>query len=386
MHPHKMNGWRITYRVYFPDGRHKDRTKSARKLQDANLLYGDVERLESLTRRRHITKDEVKRALNCGYITREEAALLSGLNAGAAFTWNELRKKYEDWARANTAATSFRSNLSKLERLVGYFSRYEPGEVTVEFIRRYIEERRAGLVAMEQKKRGIRVKDRAGKAGSIRKELVVLRRLLDPLDEENNPARAVPLPRVTDESIPRPLYPEEIKTFLTALEARKERLYGRLRHMTMLYLYAGLRPSEIVRLKTGDINLQIDKIHIQGPTKTGYARSVDIHPEIRPLLEEALSGTKKGGRLFKCDVNSLGREVRRVITDAGIEGIKPYSLRHSFITYLLRSGADLRTTMDLAGHRKLATTTRYLHVVPTIDSPVNKIDFGQKAKNDKEDV
>lgn len=380
MTPHKTGGWRIIYRVHFPDGTHKDRTRYAKKMQDANMLYGDAERVESLTRRRLITKDEVKRALNSGYITRDEAALLSGLHAGAAFTWNELRKKYEDWGRAHTAATSFRSNLSKLGRVVGYFSRYEPGEVTVELIRRYIEERRAGLVTMEQKKRGRRVLARAGKAGSIRKELVVLRRLLDPLDEENNPARALPLPRVTDESIPRPLYPDEIKTFLTALEGRKARLYGRLRHMTMLYLYAGMRPSEIVRLKTGDINLHVDKIHIQGPTKTGYARSVDIHPEIRPLIEEALGGTKKGERLFQCDVNSLGREVRQVIKDAGLEGIKPYSLRHSFITYLLRSGADLRTTMDLAGHRKLATTTRYLHVVPTINSPVNKIDFGQGKK------
>lgn len=376
MHPHKKSGWRIVYRVHFPDGTHTDRTKYAKKLGDANLLYGDVDRLESLTRRRLITHDEIRRALNMGYISREEATLLSGLHAAGAYTWAELRKRYEDWARANTATATRRCNRSKLNRLIEYFSaRCEPVEVREEHVRLYIEQRKAGLAPLERGARGRRSAGDRGADATIRKEQVILRHLLDPLGK-NNPARGIPLVRVSDEKIPRPLYPDEIRAFLSALEDRKERLYGRLQHMTMLYLYAGLRPSEIIRLKADDINLQAEKIHIQGATKTGYARSVDIHPEIRALIEEALSGAKRGERLFLCDVNSLGREIRQLIKAAGLRGIKPYSLRHSFITYLLRGGADLRKTMDLAGHRRLSTTTRYLHVVPTLDSPINKINFG----------
>lgn len=211
---------------------------------------------------------------------------------------------------------------------------------------------------------------------SIRKELVILRHLLDPLGEDENPARAIPLLKVEEEHVPRPLYPDEIKAFLTALEGRRGRLGGWLKHMVLVYLYAGLRPSEILRLRPDDINFQAGKIHIQGRTKTGAARSVDINAGLAPYLEEAAAAAKKGARLFKCDVNSLGREIRRVIALAGLTGLKPYSLRHSFVTYLLRAGADLRTTMDLAGHKKLSTTTRYLHVVPATNSPVHKLDFG----------
>ncbi|HEY4708177.1 MAG TPA: site-specific integrase [Thermodesulfobacteriota bacterium] len=174
----------------------------------------------------------------------------------------------------------------------------------------------------------------------------------------------------------RPLYPDEIKALLSALEGRKTRLYGWLKHITMIYLYAGLRPSETVRLTPDDINMQAGKVLVQGRTKTGYARSVDIHPDLMPYIEEVLAKTEKGKRLFRCDANSLWREIKQVMNLAGLTGVTPYSLRHSFVTYLLRGGADLRTTMDLAGHRKISTTTRYLHVVPTVDSPVHKIDFG----------
>ena len=381
LYPHKVGGWRIVYRVYFPDGTEIGRTRYAKKLIDAQRIYSDADTLETLTRRRQITKEEVRRALNLKYVTPEEATLLSGVHVAGAFTWNQLRKRYEDWARASNAKTTYRSDLSKLNRVAEYFSQFDPSEVTVDHIKKYIEQRKAGLVMMAPKKRGRKFTNQKAKDGSIRKELTILRHLLDSLGEDNNPARALPLPKVTEERIPRPLYPDELNAFWTALEGRKDRLYGRLKHMTMVYLYAGLRPSEILRLTPGDINMAASKIHIQGPTKTGYARSVDMHPDLRPYLDEVLAETEKGQRLFKCDVNSLGRELREVIKLAKIAGVTPYSLRHSFITYLLRAGADLRKTMDLAGHKKLSTTQRYLHVVPSIDSPVNKIDFGINKGN-----
>lgn len=382
LYPHKTKGWRVIFRVHFPDGTHVDRTRYSRKLQNAQIIYGDVDALESLSRKGHITSDEVRRAVNLGYLTPEEASLLTGHHATGVFTWDRLRKKYEDWGRAHTEKTTFKSNVSKMRLVEAFFFQFDPAEVTTEHIKKYIEQRKAGLVKTEPKKRGRKTKDFTGKEGSIRKELVILRHLLDPLGVENNPARALPLIKVEEENIPRPLYPHEIKTFMAALEGRKDRLKGGLKHMVLIYLYAGLRPSEIIRLKRTDINSQAEKIHIQGRTKTGQARSVDIHPELRPHLDAALAAIKKGEQLFDCDPNSLSREIRRVIVLAKLEGIKPYSLRHTFVTYLLRAGADLRKTMDLAGHKKLATTTRYLHVVPSVDSPVNKIDFGLGPKCD----
>lgn len=64
------------------------------------------------------------------------------------------------------------------------------------------------------------------------------------------------------------------------------------------------------------------------------------------------------------------------MTLTGQERTTPYSLRHTFITQMLRAGANIREVMDRAGHSRLGTTMRYLHVSPAAeDSPVKRIKF-----------
>ncbi|MBI5236398.1 MAG: site-specific integrase [Deltaproteobacteria bacterium] len=246
----------------------------------------------------------------------------------------------------------------RLGKVVGYVDGKRPGEFTEEDAKHYIQKRKTS----------------GAKDWTVRHEQVVLRKLIDYLGGEN-PTRNIPLIQAEDEIIPRAFTRADLYKFMRLVKNRRMHLHGYLRPVTLTYLYAGLRPSELVRLTHSDI--KAGKILIQGATKTGRARSVEIHPRLMPHISACLR--KNGKYLFGGDVQlrpeTIGLTLRRVISDAGLEEVTPYSLRHTFITGLLRAGADLRYVMDKAGHRKLTTTTRYLHVIETEDSPVRHIKF-----------
>ena len=67
----------------------------------------------------------------------------------------------------------------------------------------------------------------------------------------------------------------------------------------------------------------------------------------------------RGGRLTRQAVHGI---VEKYGSYAGIEGLHPHTLRHSYATHLLEGGADLRIVQELLGHASVSTTQLYTHV------------------------
>ena len=139
-------------------------------------------------------------------------------------------------------------------------------------------------------------------------------------------------------------------------------------------LYAtGLRVSELISIKTNDINISDRTIRVMG--KGSKERIVVFGNHTKEALEDYLNRGRRqidfhgSAYLFlNKDGNRLStRYVRKIIDDiifkASVEHhVSPHMLRHTFATGMLNNGADLVSVKDLLGHESLNTTSIYTHV------------------------
>jgi integrase/recombinase XerD len=180
--------------------------------------------------------------------------------------------------------------------------------------------------------------------------------------------------------LPRPLDAKDMERLLETPEGGTLRGL-RDRAMLSVAYAAGLRVSEIVGLKLGDLDLERGVVAALG--KGGKRRLVPIGEVALAHLEAYLAarekddaGRRERGRrskqspvLFRSPRGGpLTRQafwkiVGRYARAAGIRGgAHPHQLRHSFATHLLTGGADLRSVQTLLGHANVATTEIYTHV------------------------
>ncbi len=135
---------------------------------------------------------------------------------------------------------------------------------------------------------------------------------------------------------------------------------------------AGVRVGELSALDVGDIDLSDQIVHVKRG-KGGKERRVPLGPVAAAAVERWLSErgaapgplfiNARGGRMSP---RTMHRLVQAAGHQAGLHGLHPHALRHTFATHLLGRGADLRAIQEMLGHSSLSTTQRYTHV--SVDS------------------
>jgi integrase/recombinase XerD len=187
----------------------------------------------------------------------------------------------------------------------------------------------------------------------------------------SDPTQLVDRPRL-GRKLPKVLSFEEIEALLAIPDRAKPR---GVRDAAMIHLmYAsGLRVSEVVSLKVGDVDTKAGLVSALG--KGGKRRLVpvgevalthldaylrDVRPTVARPNDRTLFVSPRGGPLSR---QAFWKLLKRYALGAGIRTpISPHKLRHSFATHLLRNGADLRAVQAMLGHADIGTTEIYTRV------------------------
>ncbi|MGI9472442.1 MAG: tyrosine recombinase XerC [Rubripirellula sp.] len=190
----------------------------------------------------------------------------------------------------------------------------------------------------------------------------------------DNPAKPLRNPR-RQRKLPLVLSNEEVGRLLMAPPAGDT---AGLRDRAILEtMYsAGIRVSELVALRDGDLDEHEQIIRVRGKGRKErisplgsyalqaikrYRKKRIRDPKTESLGQHAPVFVNRFGRILT--TRSVGRMLEKHITVAGLDSrISPHTLRHSFATHLLDRGADIRSVQELLGHKSLATTQIYTHV------------------------
>jgi integrase/recombinase XerD len=192
--------------------------------------------------------------------------------------------------------------------------------------------------------------------------------------DQQSPAQDLRAPRAWA-SLPKFLDLEEVDRLLAQPDVATPRGLRDKALIELLYA-SGMRVSELVGLKPGDLNLdegyltctgkgEKQRIVPIGQTAAGWVtrymregRPTLLHRRSSPWL---FVNARDGGPLSRV---GFWKVLKEYGIKAGISrDISPHVLRHSFATHLLERGADLRAIQVMLGHADLSTTQIYTHVL-----------------------
>lgn len=179
---------------------------------------------------------------------------------------------------------------------------------------------------------------------------------------------AVSLERLPEpKPMPKALDAEQARRIIAATRTLSEQE----RALVLLFIYGGLRMSEARLLEWNQVDEGCEWITVHG--KGGTDRTIHLYAEATVALKvmRALgidpryvfpSTQRRGQPVSEAWVRDLVHDVGAM---AGIRGVHPHMLRHTFATLALESGTDVRYVQEALGHASLNTTQRYTRVRPS---------------------
>jgi integrase/recombinase XerD len=167
-----------------------------------------------------------------------------------------------------------------------------------------------------------------------------------------------------EKRLPKYISPQQVNQLVEATNCRKHKI------IFLLFYSTGLRLNELQQLKWEDIKFEEGIIQVL-KGKGNKDRIVVLHEQMEVMLQE-MRKEQNPNQILVFEGNTVNKPIAprsvqwafiNARRKAGLaEWVTPHVLRHSFATVALRNQTDLLTLKELLGHKKLATTARYVHL------------------------
>jgi site-specific recombinase XerD len=175
-------------------------------------------------------------------------------------------------------------------------------------------------------------------------------------------------------------YEKKPPRFLTKEEVDKllESASAWLKPIIVVMINTGIRDGERRRLRFEDIDFKNKRILIRSSKAKDY-RPISMNEEaektlkclqdyyIPPYSNRPFSRQEHQKEYVFCNedgssVQHIKKALKNACTKAGLKGVTPHTMRHTFASHLIMSGVDMRSVQRLLGHKSIGTTMVYSHL------------------------
>lgn len=255
----------------------------------------------------------------------------------------------ELYLRTVAAMPTYTDRVREIKAWLERFGEEPRWKITPDAIRRQLAEWRVGNVAMGRKPLA---------PNTCNHRRMALSHLFTVLDGKNafNPVREVPrfpLPPPIRRGVPLRI----VTKVLQQIEGKKTQ--ARLEVLA----WTGMRPSELARLTPAHID-EKRRVALVPTAKGGPPREIPF-----VLAMKAWKKLVRLGALGRFSKGSARKSLRLACKKAGVPPFRIYDLRHSYLSALRASGADLSDVQAVAGHSDIKLTKRY---APTITAKLQQ--------------
>jgi len=289
-------------------------------------------------------------------------------------TFKDSLQKYLEYSRLNKSRRTLESETSRWKKFSAFME--EKGVVKLRGITPELIEEYKGKVL------------RTSSAANFNNHLMLIKALLNKAVEwrslRENPLKDFKKLKNSNVRELRYLAVEEIERILAVADPLMQKVI-------MILLNTGLGRAELAYLEWEDIDFQNKLIKVQSKPETGFhpksykARSIPMNAEVEKTLMDL---PQRGKYVFdnghdqpfhseKC----LWSRFRTILKKADVKNACVKTLRHTFASYLVMSGVDLRTVQELMGHSTITMTERYSHLSPDHRTrAIQALRFGNKIE------